>query len=388
MKKRTLISKSINFIFVFLVLFGLTNIFAYGHNLNTVKHTSTLLTLKKYESSNPYIHVSGKTKEGEFSIDNMNDFCKKTRRLNSENKVLYAVGDDNSASYLNFTTTVHICSVPAYSDYSAMEWNGIPLYRGIDYSIRKGAKFGANYASYIPSSMASQLCKNFNLESFDDVIDYGFVLTSRVGGYKYTFSVNNIYFDGNTEHWTLEDDRDGSFGIVFGEWNKNSIFSHCPKVFSNTNNIEIHTYFKNAYANLDYFTKQVLNMSGSEIEFDFYNKEQTTQLSLSSLQLKDNYFGNDQILPISLFFVSILGIILMVVFAPSCRKRMFKNMIATILLLCFIGLIIEILKTVFATNLSIFIVFNFIGTSWGLIYILILLFIGAIFYKGEKYEKC
>ena len=266
-----------------------------------------------------------------------------------------------------------------------MECLLIPLYSD-NSTIASGPKNGAMFAAYISSSIADSLINSGLFSSFDEILQSETIFFTIFNESSYSFSINNIYLNNDTNNWKNKDDIEYNlFHNHFSVWNKDAIFSYCPRLIRSNEQILLSADIREGYGNLDYLSKSAIKSSSKDISITLHhNNDEDTFVSpsFSKLSLSGIYGAKQVLLLILLLIAFALVAILSFVITRVYRSRKLILLLATgIFSVLFIT---EIIKTLIASNITVYSIFNSIGNV--LLIATIGLFLCLIIVRGRRDE--
>lgn len=270
----------------------------------------------------------------------------------------------------NIEHDVSICSLGFYNDTKYTEYLHLPLHLTEEPMMRKGPRFNANFASYIPSSIADFLLEKLGLASYNQLLqkDYKFYINFEDGN-TYSFSINNIYLNSTTQNWINKVNDD--FYKFFGKWNPNAILISSSDILDNIAKTKLCFDTNSGYGNIDKITRKCNTTLGDNIEYNIVRRDGKSYiLSVRTDDFRSGFFAKSQI---PFFIVAILIIFfqsVLVLYSNNLKKNLLKNTILISIIYLLMGTIIEIIKSRSSFNVSAFYyIFNYIGAVFTLIYI-------------------
>ena len=384
MKNKNSVEMLLKIIYAIDVLICICAFYFFGASLQSTKHSSELFELKNQFNTNERIHITTTSQDESFSIDAARKLCLNLYSTKQKVRSCYSVPKDTKLEYLSFESNVGIYTVPVYSDEERTEFLRLPLYN-TDYIIKYGPRFGAKFASYLPSSLAEQLVYEFHYSSFDELLDQPIVYSVKIDSHIYSFSINNIYYDADTDFWHFKNSEDGDeYFDFFSKWNKNAIFSYCNQVFKDNGTFQMNYDVENSYSNIDSLIKTTVGYSG-ETDFKFYKTQQNyISKQYSQNSYVDTFDSFDQITCYIIACVSLISLFAIIIFSKPMNRSLIKTSFLLVGFISFTLIISEILKSAFPTNMMLYIVFNSIGNVSVLIMFLVLFLLLLLFEKDVK----
>lgn len=347
--------------------------YIFGYSFSSTNYNSFLLAASKYENGQYYTHVDIDYTESSISYD---DVFAITRSLygkqESINPYLKTKNQyDFKLSDFNFTS--NICSAYVYSDKKKMECLPIQLYHE-NSTIASGPKNGANFAAYISSSIADSLIDLGLFNSFDDILQSDIIFSAVSNDSSYSFSINNIYLNNESEHWSREEDlKNNLFRNHFASWNKDAIFSYCPELIRMDEQVLLSSDIRGGYGNLDCLSKSAIMNTSKNISITLHhNGDNKTFVSPSFSKISiASSFGIKQAFLLIAMILPFSVIVILSLFVPYiyCRKKLLLLITFGLFFVLFAS---EVIKTVFSLSIQIYSIFNSAGN------ILMLLIIGIL----------
>lgn len=369
--------------FVALTLILCAFIFTFGYSINSIKADATFLNATNFSKdySNVQLIV---TTSGGLDFDQSEKYL---REIYAKKKYLgpnYIYNGEVQFDYKGNKHGVSLCTSPVYYDFTYTEYLALPLYNH-NSAIKKGPLNGANFACYIPSSLADSLLEELNLSSYDELISENVVFTLNAGINECTMSVNNIYLNNETSHWNSTD-IEYDFYKTFGRRNPNAIFSYCPSFFKKLGNGALRFEMNTSYDHFRSITNSILDFyedSSTIISYKIIRDDMKTMSYSFSKQDLDTNFGDTYhiIIYIGIGIMIFNYIILML--SKKFRSNMMKSALISTGIVLFILFLGEVFKTIFSTQKWPFLIFNYIGNGIS-VGILIYLLVLGYFFKEEK----
>jgi len=249
--------------------------YIFGYSFSSTNYNSFLLAASKYENGQYYTHVDIDYTESSISYDDVFAIARSLYgKQESINPYLKTKNQyDFKLSDFNFTS--NICSAYVYSDKKKMECLSIQLYQE-NSTIASGPKNGANFAAYISSSIADSLIDLGLFNSFDDILQSDIIFSAVSNDSSYSFSINNIYLNNESEHWSREEDlKNNLFCNHFASWNKDAIFSYCPKLIRMDEQVLLSSDIRGGYGNLDCLSKSAIMNTSKNISITLHHNAPT-----------------------------------------------------------------------------------------------------------------
>ena len=266
-----------------------------------------------------------------------------------------------------------------------MECLSIPLYLE-NSSIASGPKNGASFAAYIPSSVADLLINYGLFNSFDDILQSDATFSTVFNDSLYSFSINNIYLNNQTINWNREDDlKNNSFCNHFAKWNKDAIFSYCPKLIRLDEQVLLSSDIREGYGNLDYLSKAAISNASKDVFITLYqniNNKTFVSPPFSKTSLLST-FNINQILLLTTLVLLFLSIVIFSFFV-SYIFRLKKILFLIAISIFFVLFVSEVVKTIASLNILIYSIFNPFGNT--LLLLVAVLLTCSLLFRG-KHEK-
>lgn len=381
-RKNNRIIASIGFIFINTC--AIATLFIYGHNKNIVKNEATIMTAYNFSKSYKSIHITAKpSKDSLIDYSSADTMC---RELYSRREVLRpycTVDEDYSLMFGGHEYIGKPYSSPVYNDFTETEYLGLPLYRG-DFSIRKGPQYGADFAAYIPSSIADKMLVDLGLESYDDIFAIHEPFLFRKNQYEYTLSINNIYLNNDTKNWDYQEPTTDYYK-TFAKYNKEAIFTYARTIFSDSQKTYLCFDCDVNYDNIKTIVNRSAKTSSGALDFKLTNDDgKTKSFTFNKTDFKTDLADSASIASyICLGVLILLNVILIASFEELKNKLIIPCFIVTGIasVFVFIG---EILKTMFSLEIWPFTLFNVFGIALSFIYILNLFIVALLYSKDEK----
>lgn len=373
--------------FILSIFFVIFIFYYFGNSLNATNYNSTLLVMSNSIKGEDSVHFSVSAKKGEkLDFDGCNTLCHKLARYKDELHPYCKINNNLEFTYNSYNKSIGLCCFPVYSDHDFTEYLNLPLYDP-NSPIKKGPATGADYASYIPSSMADELLVELGLSTYEELIQEKIVYDVRYLTYECKMSISNVYLSGETDNWREQEITDFYYED-FAKWNPNAIITYAPKFFKETNNVSPRFDFSPSYRYIDMVLKDSKKyLSQTEIECTV-SRSNKNDLNYS-INLNDSVVKlTDKVQIISYISFSVL-LVSQIVFLFSfnhIKYHLVKHLfIVTGAFVVFL-LVGEIIKTVSSTVVSPFLIFNSIGTIASIVYLLLLYTAGVLLEKDNKNE--
>ena len=324
----------------------------FGFSSSSSKNNSQLLAASEYGDPNNYNHSTLIT-ENSISYENIIGISQALYGQKGRIEPYLKTADKFSFFYNDISFNSNICTAKDYSDSEIMECLNLPLFSN-ESSIRYGPKKGANYAAYIPSSLADVLIDKGFFESFDEIIDENPLFSTLVDETIVSFSINNIYLNNKSENWKREEDFLNIYFSSFDRWNEGAVFAYCELHF-------VADIF-GGYGNLEYLGNAVFSQLDGEIKILLENSSKPN--SNFTIRITDKKAASQ--LSFLQWFLLIVSFIFSFCFFGSifaCFRKKINSryfLIISLSLICLL-IITEFLKTIFKTSWTIYLIFNNYG---------------------------
>lgn len=277
----------------------------------------------------------------------------------------------------DFSCNTTICNLTYYYDFDYTEYCHLPLFLTAEPMMRKGPLYGADFASYIPSSIADRLLAKLSLDNYNQLLESHLLYTIELSHNIVTFSVNNIYLNEPSANWGKEE-KDKYYRF-FGKRNHNAILIASANLIDTQSNTEFCFDTNPGYGNLDKIIRKCNTTLGEKLDYKITNKDgHIFSSTILTSGLRGGFYSKNQA---PYFIAGILTLFIQSVFllyAEVLIKGLLKNIITLVSVYFVIGTAVEILKVTLISNYSIFYFFNYIGAVISLIYILILFIVYLI----------
>lgn len=378
------------FLYIAANLLACSIFYLFGSNKAIVKTNAQIMNAFNFSKQGTSLHVTARpVGDGLIDYSSANSMC---LDMYSYKDVLHPYCELDSDLKISFSAngkeSKHIgrlCSSPVYHDFAQTEYLGLPLYKD-NSPIRKGPKNKAQFASYIPSSMADKMLVDLSLNNYDELLQLDKNYFFSLNGKTYEMSINNIYKNNDTIHWNnIEIVND--YYKVFAKNNKNAIFSYSNSIFNDFSKTIIRFDPTCNYQNI----KSIVNISvlttDNEMNFSVDNGRDTMSFNFSRFD-KKTILNDDFSICLYVCFAVIIGLdVALLCFFKELREHL---TFPSLIICCVVsGFMIfgEIFKTIFALDLWPFEIFNIIGNVTSLIFVLNLFSISLLFTKDLSNAK-
>ena len=373
--------------FVLINISAVATLFIYGNNKNIVKNEATIMTAYNFSKVGEMVHIdvqpSGSGAIDYSSADTMcRNFYTRKDRLHPYCKV----DEDFTLTFHGGEYVGRPYSSPVYSDGSETEYLGLPLYRD-NFSIKKGPQYGADFAAYIPSSIADQIVIDLNLTSYDEIFTIHEPFLFRKDKYEYMLSINNIYLNNESKYWK-DAEPSNHYYKRFANNNNNAIFMYASMIFNNSQKTSIGFDSTVNYDDIKTIVNKSVLTSNEDLTFKIINESNASkQFLYGKTNLKTDLTDPSSIAAYICFGVLIfLNVVLLINFEELKNKLLFPCFIITGLTIAFV-LTGEILKTVSYLEMWPLMFFNVFGIALSFIYILNLFIVALIYAKDDKHAE-
>lgn len=367
-----------NVYFVIITIILTTFVFAFGYSVNSIKGESTFLRATNFCKNEPNVQFKVTTSGGidyDQSDKYMRDLYARKSYLNPN----YIYNEKLKFEYKGNKHDVTLCTSPVYNDAEYTEYLSLPLYR--NFSIRKGAQNGADYACYLPSSIADELVAELGLNNYDELFTEDIVFNLGTSKNKCTMSVNNIYLNNDTKYWN-DNDIEFDYHKTFAKRTNNAIFAYCPNFFRTIKNGSLCFDTNTSYDHFKTITNKTLGFLEDEsIKYEYKitrDDGQVFSYNLSKQELKTNFGDLNHIAIYVGIVVMILNYVFLMISKEFRHNMMKPSLIASGIVITGV-LVGEILKTIFSTAEWTFMVFNYIGNGIAIMIALYLVLFGYFF---------
>ncbi len=372
-----------NGFFIVLTLFLVMFAFIFGNSVNAIKGETMYLNATNFSEKYSSVHLRVSSDSG---LD-YNASDKYLRGLYARRSYLnpyYKYNGELKLQYESNTFDVSLCTSPVYNDFEYTEYLSLPLYKE-NSSIRSGPRNEAEFASYIPSSIADQLLEKLGLNTFDELLSKDIVFTLKTSKEKCTMSINNIYLNSETDHWN---NRDIEFDYykTFSKRTTDALFAYCPGFFRTIGKGSLCFDMNTSYDHFKSIANSTLDFVGDSNEKVTYeitrDDGEALSYSLSKQDLKTNFGDFNHIITYVGVGIIIFNIVFLML-SKSFRQNMMKPALTSCVLVLFVLFLGELFKTIFPTKTWPFYAFNYIGNGISIL-ILIYLLVIAYYFKEEK----
>lgn len=370
--------------FVFVNISAVATLFIYGNSKNIVKNEATIMTAYNFSKSYDGVHINVKaSKDSVIDYASADTMC---REFYARRDKLHPYCMVDESFTLTFRGSEHIAkpySSPVYSDSAETEYLGLPLYRD-DFPIKKGPQYGADFAAYIPSSIADQILIDLNLHSYDEIFEIDEPFLFRKDKYEYMMSINNIYLNNETPNWDYKEPTTDYYK-TFIKYNKDAIFTYAKTIFDNSQNTSVGFDSEVNYDNIKSIVNKSVLTSSRAIDIKLTADNKTTKtFTYNRSDLKTDLADPTSIASYVCFGILILlNVALISSFEELKNKLMIPCFVIAGLTAIFI-FVGEILKTIFSLAIWPFTFFNVFGIALAFIYILNLFIVALLYMKEEK----
>ena len=374
-------------LFVLINSFVIGMFFMYGTNKNMVNNEATIMAAYNFSKSSESVHIEVEQASEEAIDYSLADTLCRDLYVRREKLHPYCMVDEEfSLSFHGVSHKAFLYSSPVYNDFAETEYLGLPLYRD-NFAIKKGPQYGADFASYIPSSIADVILDELNLNSYDEIFDIQEPFLFKRGKYEYLLSINNIYLSGTSKHWNSIEPTTNYYE-TFSNLNEFGIFAYSNPIFNDSQKTKICFDTLVNYDNIKTIVNRCVNTSSGKLKYSVTNEKQLVK----EFERKKTDLVTDLTDKTSIILYICFGILILLdLFLISSFKELKTNMllpcfVITFFLAAFL-LIGEILKTIFSTFVWPFTFFNVFGIVLSFIFILNLFIVALTYMKDEKNVK-
>ncbi len=371
---------SLTLIFTWINILAFVIAFIFGSNTNYSINNGQLMSFYNVSKKDDMIGLRVEPFQNNvFDYEETNNICR-SYYLKKNIKSYLKSNAKMTFDYSGQQYPISLCSCPVYNDDYFTEFLHLPLYRG-DISIRTGPQHGADYACYIPSSMADQILATFGYKDYDELLDQTNTYIIKESSYSYTFSINNIYLNSEeslAKHWNNQEISD-DYWKTFATFNENTIIAYSTKVFMNAKKTFIQFDIVPNYTTMETILNKCFSLSEDPIKCSLIKKNDKNSFSVASTYLfeegsiQNAFKGKEQITIIICFVFVLLLEAILFVFFPKFLRRMLIPYFFVFIIFALFSLLGELLKTILISNAKIFILFNPIGNLIVYLYLINLL---------------
>lgn len=373
-----------NSFFIFVVLCSSLFFYLFGNSINKAKIETTYLNASNFVRKDATVHLKVSAKDG-LGFDESEKLMKELYGGRGKYNPYYIFDDNIEFEYESIHMDVDLCASPVYSDYEYTEYLGLPLYKN-DFSIKKGPQNGADFASYIPSSLADHLLTKLHLTNYDELLNKNIVYRINTSSDECTMSINNIYLNNNTVHWN-DNDITIDFYKTFANHVPNGIFSYCPRYFRKINKGALCFEVNSSTEHFKLITNKTLEFNENEsIELTYTmtrSDNKTFEYKLAKKDLVTDFGDFNHIILYVGFGVMFINILVLMLTKHFRQKMMKPVLISGIGLLVFM-LIGELFKNIFVWLSWPYIVFNYVGNGMTLVFLLYLFLLAWLFAEEKE----
>ena len=286
---------------------------------------------------------------------------------------------DNNYELLldDYSIETTICNFTYYYDFEYTEYCHLPLFLTKEPMMKKGPLYGADFASYIPTSIADELLEKYSLNNYTELLEKHCIYTIDFGSKIASFSINNIYLNNDSSNWqTKESDLYYRF---FEKRNKNAILITSTNLIDSQPKTKFCFDTNPGYGNIDRIIRKCNTTLGEKLDYKITNKNgEVFNYTILTSGLKSAFYSKAQAPYIITAILALFVQSVLLLYSEILIKNLFKNIIYIVSLYVLIGTIAEVLKSSLTSNYSVFYFFNYIGAVISLIYILFLFIIYLI----------
>lgn len=390
MKKflKKLLDNSSKIAFVFLSASLITVLYSYGATLNTVKYKSELVPAYNYIKHADVSHMDVTPKKGEtINYQSADKVCYDLYARRFKLHPYCETDSSFAANYNGVAFNPTLSSSPVYNDTDFTEYLNLPLYLP-NRSIKKGPLYGAQYASYIPSSVADLILESTDFNTYDELLNSSPVFTLAVKNLTFTLSINNIYLNNETTHWNKSlDSIEDKYYLTFSFWNPCSIFLYSTYIYDVGGRATICFDFDSSYSHIEEIVKKCYRSLETNVDFTISNDgKDSCKLNINRDEMTNTYTSKSQIIHYVCFAIILGSQVLIVVLFEEVRKHLLGPAIASCAGFFIVAIVFEIIKSVLYSSSKAYLMFNAIGSAAALYY-LIMFVVLAIFFRESKEEK-
>ena len=372
-------------IFIYLNVVIISLGFFFGYKNSSINQDALFLNAINFIGANQIAHVEIEAKTFDGADYNAYDeICRDLYGRRHKFRSYCSSVNTGELDYQGNKYDAKLCSVPVYNDFELTEYLYIPLYRN-NSSIKKGAKNGAKFASYIPSSLADKLLDDFSYSSYDELLEDNKIYQIRFQESVTSMSINNIYFDGESKNWMPEKNKEN--GDIFGGWSQGAVFTYAKSFFEDINETKLCLNIDKSYAHLQNISKSSYGKLNKELSVKVVDSSfNSFCFDYSVNDSKDYLHDSTHISIYCSFAVLVLLDALLIILLKDLRKNLLRPcfMISGLALSSLI--IGEVFKSIFKLSLLPYTIFNSFGTVFSFIFILILFIFALLFEESLEHE--
>lgn len=375
-------------VFGFMNIFIIVIFYIIGSNLNNNKFDAKLLSMTSFGNGADNIHLAISSKDtGTLDYKISNDVC--YNYYNKRNRVkCYSKMDIQTQVVLEekvFNTS--LCSSPVYNDFDESEYLRFPMYLS-DSSIKKGPLYGAKYAAYISSFTADQMLLEFGFETYADILSIHKPFKIKILDKEYLMSINNIYLNSKTQNWNKDiSSYDNDYFLYFGKLNPDAVFSYSPAVFNEIDKTILCADLKTNYSHYSSLIKECLKKNDKPINLSISNNSENKIYGFSADDLSNVYTSKILVMCYISGSIMVLSVVLTLIMFEDIRRDMAKIVGVLIALFVVFAIICEIIKGLNPYNLAFLTFFNITSNICVIIFLLNLLTVALLLYKGKPEDK-
>lgn len=365
------------FITLGLALFFLFN--AIGSEVPTMKYDSQIMAMSELVRNDTITNITlDKVDDSEdVKSNSVNSIIKYFYQYKDRYRPYCTVEKTYSFELDDFICDAAICNLSYYYDFDYTEYCHIPLFLTKEPMMRKGPLYGADFASYIPTSIADQLLIKYSLENYNQLLEGHYLYSVDFGHEVYSFSINNIYLNDSSTNWKRKEED--TYYKFFGKRNKNAIMIASTNLLDTQPKTKFCFDTNPGYGNIERIIKKCNTTLGEKLDYKITNKDgHVLKYTFFTSDFKSGFYSKTQA---PYYIAAILTIFVqsvLLLYSESLIKHLLRNTIALVSAYFIIGTVIEILKSSLNSTFGIFHFFNYIGAVMTLIYILILFIIYLI----------
>lgn len=380
-------SRKVNFAFILWLNVLIAFIaFVFGSNLSFSKINAKAMTLYNYSKNESVINLKVEpTNNYYFDYSDSDSFVRKYYE-NKKIKAYIKCDLPTEISCDGKTYDISLLTSPVFGDYIHTEFLHLPLYKpGL--SIKNGPKYGADFACYIPSSIADKMLIDYGKNSYDELISMEKPLKLQAGASIYSVSINNVYLNNDTIHWSEQNIED-EYYKTFSHFLGNGVLAYAPKLFVNSQNISINFDLVPNFSVFKTIIKKGIELSGGFMRCTITKADGSLEsFDFFSEMYNETFEDPYQIALLVCFVVILLLEIFILIFDSNLRKTLFKVLVASLILFVIFSFVGEVLKTVNGQSYEIYRLFNAFGNMIIYLYLLNLTIVAVIFEAKKEDGK-
>lgn len=354
-----------------IILFFMFN--AIGAEMPSMKYDSLIMAAAELTRDDSITNITLDKVDGDESIKS-NDVTTIVKYFNQyKDRYRPYCKIDNTYDFAldDYCVETTVCNLTYYYDFDYTEYCHLPLFLTKEPMMKKGPLYGADFASYIPSSIADQLLIKYSLENYTQLLEKHCVYTMDFGYKVASFSINNIYLNKDTSNWpTRESDTYYQF---FEKRNKNAILVASANLLDTQQKTKFCFDTNPGYGNIDRITRKCNTTLGEKLDYKITNKNGVIiNYTVLTSELNGGLYSKSQTPYLITAILTIFVQAVLLLYSQILIKKLLKNIIALVSLYLIIGTVVEILKSSLRSNYFVFHFFNYIGAVIALIYVLFL----------------